>query len=160
TITIKLARLWTDLKQPIQVQAAVTDVPPNFLINNNQPVTLNPGTDTGTLPVVINTNVPPGTYNVVLRGTAPQVPYAKDPMAKQKQPTNIIYPSTPLSITVLPKAVATVTAMVPNPNFKVGTPSEVVVKVQRINDYAGELKVQLVLPQGTAGIAADEVVIP
>jgi len=81
-------------------------------------------------------------------------------MAKQKPPVIVVQPSTPFTITVLPKTVATVAATVPNPNVKAGTDGEVVVKVTRQFDYAGEFKVQLVLPPNVQGISAADVVIP
>jgi len=157
TLTVKVARLWPDFKQPLS--ATLLDPVPNILINNNQPVALNPGKDDATFPVQINAPALPGTYTFVLRATA-QIPYAKDPMAKQKPPVIVVQPSTPFTITVLPKTVATVAATVPNPNVKAGTDGEVVVKVTRQFDYAGEFKVQLVLPPNVQGISAADVVIP
>jgi hypothetical protein len=157
TLAVKLARLWPDLKQPIN--ATVMDPVPGVTINNNQPVALKPGKDDGTFPIQVSGTAQPGTYTVVLRATA-QVPYAKDPMAKQKPAINIVQPSAPFTITVLPKTVATVAATVASPNLKPGTQGEVLVKVTRQFDYAGEFKVQLVLPPNLKGVAADDVVIP
>jgi hypothetical protein len=157
TLKLKLARLWPDFKQPLN--ATLMDPVPNVVINNNQPLTVAADKDEGTFPVQVNANTPPGTYTVVLRATA-QMPYAKDPMAKQKPPVNVVQPSAPFAITVLPKTVATVTASVANPNLKVGTQGEVVIKVTRQHGYAGEFKVQLVLPPNLKGVAADDVVIP
>jgi hypothetical protein len=157
TVTVKLARLWPDFKQPLT--ATVMDLVPNLVINNNQPVALNPGKDDATFPVQINAATPPGTYTFALRATA-QVPYNKDPMAKQKPPVNVVQSSTAVTITVLPKALATVAATPANPNLKAGTQGEVVVKVTRQYDYAGEFKVQLVLPPNVAGVTAADVVIP
>jgi hypothetical protein len=157
TLTLKLARLWPDLKQP--VNATVLDPVPGVSVNNNQPVVLNPGKDDATAAVQVGGTTPPGRYTLALRAAA-QVPYAKDPMAKQKQPVNIVQPSAPVTITVLPKTVATLTAAVANPNLKPGTQGDVVVKVARQFDYAGEFKVQLVLPANMKGLVADDVVIP
>ncbi len=157
TLSVKVARLWPDFKQPLS--ATLMDPVPNVLVNNNQPVALNPGKDEGTFPVQVNANALPGIYTFVLRATA-QVPYAKDPMAKQKPPVPIVQPSTAFTITVLPKTVATVAATVPAPNLKVGTQGEILVKVTRQFDYAGEFKVQLVLPPNLQGISAPDVVIP
>jgi hypothetical protein len=78
----------------------------------------------------------------------------------QPQQLNTVLPSTPVTLTVLPKDLATVTAAVANPNPKVGTQTEVVVRLVRKFDYNGPFKAQLVLPPGAAGISADEVTIP
>jgi hypothetical protein len=158
TLSVKLARLWPDLKQPLT--ATVMDPVPNVLINNGQPLPLAPGKDEATFPVQINPQAPPGTYTLVLRVASPPVPYSKDPMAKQKPPIIIVQPSTPFNITVLPKSVATVTLAVPNPNIKAGTQGDVVVKVARQFGYEGEFKVQLVVPPALKGVSAEDVVIP
>jgi len=158
TLSLRLARLWPDFKTPVQVQQSALEVVPNLLVNNNQPASMAPGQDALTVPVVVNPNVVPGTYSIVLR-TSAQVPFNKDPKGP-KQPINVVLPSTPVAITVLPKQVATVTLSNANPGVKVGAQAEVVVNVARMYDYAGPFKVQLVLPANTAGVSADEVTIP
>src|SRR5262249_39917779 len=161
TINLKLTRVWPDLKNPLTAQIVDPPEPPiqNLIVNNNQPVTIAPGADTAAVPVQVNTNVTPGTYNLVFR-TLMQIPYNKDPRAAQKPPVNVVLPSAPVALTVLPKTVATVTAAVPNANVKAGGATEVIVKVARQFEYAGEFKVQLVLPPNVAGVSADEVTIP
>ncbi|HEY1859349.1 MAG TPA: PPC domain-containing protein, partial [Gemmataceae bacterium] len=157
TIAVKLARVWPDLKNQVTVLAI--DLPPNLTINNNQPVNIAADKTDATLAVDVKANVLPGTYNLVLR-TQTQFPYNKDPNNKQKQPVNVVLPATPVTITVLPKNVATVAVAVPNPNVKVGAETEVVVKVTRLFDFAGEFKVELVLPPNAQGVSAEPVTIP
>src|SRR5207237_2087927 len=123
-VTVKLARLWPDAKA-VPLQLLPVDLPPNVTVNNNQPFALNPGKDDGSLPVVVAAGAQPGTYTLVLR-TSAQIPYNKDPMAKQKQPTNVVLPSTPVTLTILPKQVATVTVTSPSLTAKAGSKSEVV----------------------------------
>jgi hypothetical protein len=166
TIDVKLARLAPDFKNPVTVAAyeqANTQppaVPQGLLLNNNQPLTIAADKTDGKFTVVVNANTPPGTYNLVLRGTA-QVPFKKDPNQKQPpQPLNTVLPSTPVTVTVLPKDLATVTTAVSNGNPKVGTQTEVVVRLVRKFDYSGEFKAQLVVPPAAKGISADEVTIP
>src|SRR5262249_3543734 len=81
-------------------------------------------------------------------------------MAKQKQNIVVTLPATPVTLTVVPKQVATLTLTPPNPMLKVGTETEVVVKAARMHDYAGELKVELVLPASVKGVSAEPVTIP
>jgi hypothetical protein len=157
TLALKLGRLWPDCKTPLNV--TLLDPVQNLVINNGQPIAMQPGNDAATAPVVVNANVPPGTYNLVLIGST-QFPYNKDPKAPQKQPIPVVQPATPVALTVLPKTVATVTAALANPNLKVGTDTELIVKVARMHDYAGEFKVQLVLPPNVVGISAAEAIIP
>ncbi|HZT81179.1 MAG TPA: hypothetical protein VFA26_13185 [Gemmataceae bacterium] len=156
-LKVQLARLWPDFKQPLQVQ--VMEPIPNVTVNNNQPITLNPGKDDGVLPVVIAANALPGIYNVVLRGQA-AVPFNKDPMAKQKPNANLVQVSAPVQLTVLPKQVATVALATPNPIIKVGAQVEVVVRVTRMYDYDGPFKVDVVLPPAAKGLSAESVTIP
>jgi hypothetical protein len=157
TITVKLTRVWPDVKGPMQVLAI--DLPPNLTINNNQPVTIAADKTEATLAVDAKAGVLPGTYNLVLRSQT-QFPYNKDPKAPQKPPVNVVLPATPVTLTVLPKNLATVAVTVPNPNVKAGGEVEVLVKLTRLYEYAGEFKVELVLPANLQGIAAEAVTIP
>ncbi len=170
SITIKQARLWPDLKQPIAVQATVTELPgqqnqpvTQIVINNNQPMNLNPDQAEAKLPVAVGANCHPGVYNVVLRSTVQNHPFVRDPNAKMKPPpVNIILvePSMPLTITVLPRTVGVLSLATPNPTLKAGAQVEVVVKAARQYDYAGEFKVSLVPPANVKDVSAADVVIP
>jgi hypothetical protein len=157
TLNVKLTRIWPDFKTPMQL--IPLDVPPNLNFNNNQQATIAPDKSDAALPVAINANVPPGTYNLVLRGQA-QIPYNKDPKAMQKPNVNVVLPCAAVAVTVLPKSVGTVAVTVPNPNVKAGEQVEVTVKITRLFDFAGEFKVELVLPQNVQGVSADPVTLP
>ena len=157
TITLKLARVWPDFKNPLQVLPI--DLPPNITINNNQPLAINADKAEATMAVDVKANALPGTYNLVLR-TQTQIPYNKDPKNAQKPAVNVVLPATPVVLTVLPKNLGTVAVTVPNPNVKVGGETEVVVKITRLFDYAGEFKVELVLPANVQGVSAEAVTIP
>jgi hypothetical protein len=111
-----------------------------------------------TLNLDVRANALPGTYNVVLSAVA-QVPFNKDPMSKQKQPINVVLPSNPISLTVVPKTLATITLAPTNPMVKPGMETDLVVKVSRQSGYAGEFKVQLVLPDAAKGLSTEEVVL-
>ena len=164
------ARQWADLKTPLAIQAVVAELPgllnqpaTQILVNNNQPVNMNPDQAEAKLPVAVGANVVPGVYNLVLRTSAQNVPFVRDPKAMPKPPpVNIILvePSIPLTITVLPRTVGVLTLATPNPTLKAGGQVEVVVKVARMWDYAGEFKVSLVPPAAVKDVTAAEVVIP
>jgi hypothetical protein len=157
-LTVKLTRLWPDLKT--QLQAVVLDLPPNLVsVNNNQPITFAPDKNEAKVPIEPKLAAAPGNYTIVLR-TFGQIPYNKDPMAKQKPNVNVVQPSAPVTLTVLPKQVATLTLANANLTGKVGTQNEVVVKLARLYDFGGEFKVQLVLPPSLKGVSADEVTVP
>jgi hypothetical protein len=161
-VGLKLHRLWPEFNTPIQVGPVDPGnaFPSNLVFNtNNQPITMNPGKDTGVAVLDVAANVLPGTYNLVLQGTA-QVPFNKDSAAKQKQPINVVLPATPIALTVLPRQVASLAVSNPNTTLKIGAISELTVKVTRSNDYTGPFKVQVILPPGMSDIGADEVAIP
>ncbi len=157
SLALKLTRLQADFKGALQ--ATAIDLPPNLLtVNNNQPINLPAGKDDITVPVEAKPNLPPGTYTIVLR-TAAQVPFNKDPNAKQKPNINVVLPAPALQLTVLPKQVAALKLPNPNVTAKVGAQAELVVQLGRMYDYAGEFKVQAVLPPNLPGVAAEVVTV-
>jgi hypothetical protein len=157
TVALKVERLWPDFKAPLQV--TLLDPVANLTFNNNnQPLTVAADKTEASAVFDVRTNVAPGTYNLVLRGQA-QMPYQKDAMGK-KANINVVMPSAPISLTVLPQQVATLSVMNANPTLKVGEPTELLVKVARLHNYAGEFNVQLVLPANVKDVQAEEVTIP
>ncbi len=156
-VNVKMTRLWPDFKTPLQVVYA--DPIPNLTVNNNQPIAVPADKNEAKAEININAGAAPGTYNLELRGAA-QIPFNKDPMAKQKANVNVLLPAAPVIITVLPKQVASLSLANPAVMGKVGTETEVVVKVARVPEYTGEFKVQLVLPANTKGLSAADVTIP
>jgi citrate lyase beta subunit len=94
----------------------------------------------------------------VLRGTA-QVPFNKDPKATQKPPLASQAVTTPVKLKVY-NSVADVTLGTPMLTLKGGQDVEIIVRINRLNDYKGEYKVTLVPPQGFQGVTAAEVTIP
>jgi hypothetical protein len=158
TLKFKLTRNWPDLKGNItivsQIQGQQGEYPQGLLQGQ-----VNLTGAEGTMTVNVGNNIPPGTYNLVLRSQT-QMAYNKDPMAKQKPNVNIIEPTGPVTLTILPKSVAQVTLNNQNPTVKLGAETPIVVKANRQFGYDGEFKVQVVLPPGTAGIAIADAVIP
>jgi hypothetical protein len=155
-MTLKVTRLWPDFKVPLQVTYA--DPIPNLVVNNNQPITVPADKNEAKVEINVNVGMPPGIYNLELRGSA-QIPFNKDPMAKQKPNVNVMLPAAPTVITILPKQVATLSLANAVVTGKPGTQSEVLVKVARQADFAGEFKVLLVVPANIKGLSADEVTI-
>ena len=154
-IKLTLNRLFPDANAPFQVLPSPGELPPGVTFAN---VTIPQGKGDANLILNVAANVQPGTYSFVFRGFAP-VPFSKNSMDKKKANINVVMPSTPVNLTILPKSVANLTVP-PNINAKLGTNAEVVVKAARLFDNNDPLKVQLILPPGTQGLAADEVTIP
>jgi len=150
TLALKVQRLLPDLKAPIAVTAL--GLPTGMTFANT-----NVTADSVNLVLTIGAQVAPGNYNIVFRGTAP-VAFDKDPKAKQN--LTVAQASTPVTVTVIPKQLATLILTPPNATAKLGTQAKVVVKVNRLFNYPGEFKVELVLPPNVKGINAPEVTIP
>ncbi|MBL8792441.1 MAG: hypothetical protein JNM56_00910 [Planctomycetia bacterium] len=160
SVPLKLERHWADFKQPLQVVLAsplLPGVQPQAQPITIAPVTIAADKAEGSAVVDVKATTPPGNYTLVFRGTA-QIPFGKDPAKKAN--ANIVLPSTPVVVTVLPKQLGTVTLTPPNGTGKLGGQSEVTVKVARMYDFNGEFKVELVLPPNAKGLAAPEVTIP
>jgi hypothetical protein len=159
TLKVSVARLWPDFKAPILFVVSPTELPQGLTINNNQPMNLGGDKAEGALPVVVQPNVLPGAYTIVLEARA-AVPYNKDPMAKNKQPVQVNLPTSPVTLTVLPKELARLSLPNLSPTVKVGAQLPLPVRVQRLFNYEGEYKVELVLPAGTTGLEPASAVIP
>src|SRR5262249_25948104 len=154
TIPLHVKRLWPDLKGPVQVTALGLPGQGNqqpLAFNNGQPLTLNAGKEDASAVLDVRNNAPPGVYTLVLKATG-TVPYAKAPDAKNKPNVTVTEVSTPITITVVPKSVAAVTVTPANPTVRVGKEIEVTVKVNRLFDYPGEFKAELIVPDNAKGV--------
>jgi hypothetical protein len=70
------------------------------------------------------------------------------------------YPANPITLTVLPTQVATLSVRVPNRTVKAGGQAEAVVRVNRLFNYAGEFRLKLIPPANVKDVSAAEVVLP
>jgi hypothetical protein len=104
-------------------------------------------------------DMPPGTYTLLLQGQT-KVPFGKSPTGKQPASISVKLPSTPVTFTVLPSKVATASITPATPTVKIGKATELVVKVKRLHEYGGALKVRLVIPDSVKGLSAEETRIP
>jgi hypothetical protein len=157
TIPIKLVRHWPDLKGNAQVTALNQIQPAPLNFNNNQPFNLSK--DEMNLTVDVRSNTPPGAYTLVFKGQI-VASVAKELMTKEKRSVAIIEPSSPITITVLPQAVVKVSLSSSAVALKAGESAELTVRVNRLNNFNGPLKVQLLVPKDVKGIQAPDVEIP
>ena len=97
-------------------------------------------------------------YSVVLRGEA-QIP-TKAATKGTPRALNASQPSTPVTLTVLPKQLAMLTIQPATSKAKPGDSAAVVVKVARMHDFAGAFQVELVAPPEAKGIEAEPATIP
>ena len=162
TVPFTVTRISPDAKVAITLQQIVTGPNPQAMpvtANNGQPLpAVAPDKNDGNFVLDVKPTAPPGTYCIVLKATAP-IQYDKDPMGKAKKPVTVETSSMPLLLKVLPLSLAKVTAT-PAGTLKAGMTAEVVVKVERQFDYAGDFKVKFTLPANAKGVTADDVTIP
>jgi hypothetical protein len=161
TVPFKVARISPDAKVAITLRQLVTTQNPAqmpVIVNNGQPLpAVAPDKNDGTFVIEAKTIAPPGVYTVVLQATAP-IQYEGQP-GKGKKPAQVEQAMTPVTVHVIPVALGKVTAQ-PAGNLKGGSTTDILVKVDRQNEYAGEFKVKLTLPDKTKGVTVNEVTIP
>jgi hypothetical protein len=127
--------------------------------NNNAPLSLSQGKDEATGVLDVRSNALPGTYTLAFQGQAP-VPFAKDPMAKNKSNVTVSVSSPALVVKVLPKELAKVSVAPNNPKVQIGKDTELVVKVARLFELEAPFKVELVASPDTRGLSAKEATVP
>ncbi len=153
-LKVKVERLWPDAKQPIGLTAV--HLPPGVAFNNNQPLTIPADKSEAEARLQVPGNLAAESFSVVMRGSS-QIPFNKDPMAKQKPNTAMYAASLPMQIAVY-RRVADVSIAPAQVVLKQGSDSTVTLKVIRLHDFQGPLQVQL---QGLPnGVTAANVTIP
>jgi len=155
-IPLKLVRHWPEFKANAQLTLLNPNPQGPFVFNNNQPFNLPKDEAEVTLDI---RNAPPGTYTVAFRAQV-SAPVSKDVPTKDKRPVALVQPSTPIRITVLPKALAIVTLTEKALKLKPGSSVGLTVKVARQNGFTGAFRVHPILPLEALGIEAEETVIP
>jgi hypothetical protein len=143
-------------RDPFKGQLALVPqrVPGNV---QKQNLTLNPNQSEGVLALFVNNNAPVGTYTIYLDATT-AVPFTKD--GKNNKNVNVIEPSTPIIVTITPGP-ATLAANVPNNGqVKRGNQLKIPVTVNRRNNFAGPVTLELLLPAGVSGVKAEPVQVP
>jgi hypothetical protein len=127
-------------------------------INNGQTVNLAKEKNDTPITIDIRNNAAPGTYSIVIRGDT-QIQYMRDPSQKDKKaPATVVGYAAPVEVTVLPTSLAKVTAT-PGP-MKLGTTAELTVKVERLAEFTGEYKLEVVLPKDVKGLTVKPSNIP
>lgn len=138
-VKLKVERLWPEAKQPIIITA--THLPPGVTFNNNQPFTLTPDKNEADIRLQIQGNAAIEQFPLVVRGVA-QIPYAKDPKAKQKPNVQIAETAGTMNISVYRKVVEASLSQ-PSVEIKQGNESTIIIKLNRLNNYQGPINFQV-----------------
>lgn len=169
TIPFKVERQHPDPKAPVTVASfiPIQNVAPipivlpagSVTFNNNQTITVAPDKNEGSGVLDVKANAKVGTYTLALRATTAVQLNRNPAQPNAKVPINFHQASDPIILTILPASLGQFTVANPPP-LKAGSMIEFVVNVNRLNDYAGEYKLKLALPDNLKGITADEVTLP
>lgn len=142
-----------ELKGPINLTAL--GLPPNV---QNDTVALAPEADDATVNLFVNNNTAPGRYMFYIQASA-TAPYTKNADGSDKKDVALVDASTPVQLTILPGPVV-LEPQPPNKGIvKRGAALEIPVKLTRRNSFAGPVTLELALPAGVSGVAADPVVV-
>ncbi len=158
-LAFHLDKLQADFKAPVQLSLA--NFPGTTLVfNNNAPLTLS-GDKEASGVLDVRAGLAPGNYTVVLRATS-QVPFSKDAKAKTKTNVSIVSAALPITLTVLAKetAAGALTLTPGELTIQKGQSAEIKVKLKRPANATGELRVQVIIPNGVMGVTAEDTVIP
>jgi uncharacterized cupredoxin-like copper-binding protein len=128
---------------------------------NNPNMTIPKEKNDGALTVDVRPTAAPGVYTIGLRADT-QISFLRDPSQKDKKSNAVVQAFTePFTVTVLPTALGKFTAAPPaNNQLKAGTTAELVLKVERQADYAGEFAVKVVLTPEAKGVTVKDAVLP
>lgn len=128
---------------------------------NNPNMTIPKEKNDGTLTVDVRQNAVPGVYSIHLRADT-QIQFLRDPSQKDKKSPAVVQAfAEPITVTVLPNALGKFTVTPPaNNQLKAGTTAELVLKVERQADYAGEFAVKVTLPPEVKGLTVKDVTVP
>ena len=164
-LTLPLKVLWQGegpRENPVAILAEATQPSGGNVgvtLNAGQPLTVAKDKAEAVVTLDVKPNTPPGLYTVTLRGET-AVNFLRDPTQKDKKTVAAVAAyAAPLSVTVLPVALVKVTVTPPAGGVKAGAAGEVTVRVERLNDFAGELKVSVALPKDTKGVTVADGVI-
>ncbi|HQR06113.1 MAG TPA: hypothetical protein PLN21_04780 [Gemmatales bacterium] len=150
-LKLKVERLTPEAKQPIVLNAVHLPAGVTFN-NNNQPLTIPADKNEIEVKLLIQGNSAVEQFPLVLRGVA-QVPFAKDPKAKQKPNTQMAETASVTNVTVYRKVVDIV---LPATTFdlKQGEELTIPIKLNRLHGYQGPINVQAQgLPKGATAAA-------
>lgn len=148
-LKVKVERLWPEAKTPIIITAL--HLPVGVTFNNNQPLTLAADKNDAEIRLQIQPNSQTKQFPLVLRAVS-QVPFAKDPQAKQKPNIQIADWSSPCPVEVYRELVEVTVPSSPV-SLKPEGEATVELKLKRLNNYQGAFTVQVQgLPGGITSV--------
>ena len=121
----------------------------------NEAISLAPEQSEGTVHLFVPPDAPPGKYTFYVQA-ASQVPYKK-PAEEKIANRAVTDPSTPLTVTIRPGPAVLAVKVPDGGALKRRSQIEIAVQVNRRNEFAGPLSLDLLLPPGIGGVMAEPV---
>jgi len=140
-----------DFAKPIALTAAA--LPDKA---QNDTVTLAEGATDGTVRLYFPQDAPLGTYTLYLQATAP-VPFTKNADGNDKKDVAVAESVVPVTVSILPGPLVIAPQVPGKGEIKRGAQIEVPVKITRRNEFAGPVKLDLLLPSHITGVIAEPV---
>ncbi|MBX3414826.1 MAG: PPC domain-containing protein [Pirellulales bacterium] len=140
-----------DFAKPIALTAAA--LPEKV---QNDAVTIAEGAAEGTVRLYFPQDAPLGTYTVYLSATAP-VPFTKNADGSDKKDVNVAESVVPVTVSIVPGPLVMVPEVPGKGEIKRGASLEIPVKVTRRHNFAGAVKLDLVVPPHIGGVTTEAV---
>ncbi len=140
------------------VQVAALNPPPG-LVSQNVTLTMAQAGGAVTLDAKAVAGIQPGSYTIFLIGQTQPVNPKTPPAKGMAGPPNIVQISTPVTLVIVPKQLAKVTASPLAAKSNLGKDVEITVRAARQYDLSVSFKVELILPPTVKGISAKEATI-
>ncbi len=140
------------------VQVAALNPPPG-LVSQSATLTMAQVGGTVTLDAKAVAGIQPGSYTIFLIGQTQPINPKAQPAKGMAGPPNIVQISTPITLIIVPKQLAKVTATPLAAKGNLGKDVEIIVRAARQYDLPVSFKVELILPPTAKGISAKEVTI-
>jgi Bacterial pre-peptidase C-terminal domain len=153
-VKLKIERLTAEAKVPVTVTSV--HLPPGVIFNNNQPLVIPADKAEIEAKVQVQPAAVADQFPLLLRAAA-QVPFAKDPSAKQKPAISVAETSAAVPVTIY-RQVLTVVDGLKKLDVAQGKESALAIKFERLHSYQGPVTVQV---QGLpAGVTIASATIP
>lgn len=144
-VKLKIERTWPESKVPLTVTSV--HLPPGITFNNNQPLTIAADKLEAEARLQIQPASSAEQFPLILRMTG-QVPYAKDPQAKQKPAIQVAETSSAVPVSIYRQVVSVVDTP-KKVDVQQGKEAPLAIKLQRLHNYQGAVNVQVQgLPTG------------
>jgi len=164
TFTVVVEKASANFKGPLAV--SIMGLPPGATLqgggNNKSVITVTPAGDKTETKVTIDLkkDAPAGKFALVARGQTATVKGQNNDNNKRPNSVPASAASEPLRLVILPTEVAKLKLVPADAKAKAGETVTFTVEVERLNDFTGPIKLEVVFPDGTKTVTAEPGEVP